>query len=636
MSMRWLRYLLLGAAVAAMPLFATDRLAPLGAPLPMQPSLPPLIVLNYHDVRDDIRTAASKDATAISTDHLIAHFDWLRANGFHMVDLDDVIAAQRGQRPLPPKAVLLTFDDGLESFYTRVYPLLQAYHYPALFALEGSWMDLPEGQRFNYNGADCGHECFVSWDQVREMRASGLVEMASHTYDLHKPVQANPQGNLLPAAVSLLDDNQHGYEDAASYRIRVHADLKRSADEIEQQVGVRPRAIVWPYGSYNLVAENEAAALGMTLSFSLDDDPAQLVPGTTIPRLLISENIGVNGLAALIYQQRMTSPQRIMQVDLDDVYDPDPVQQERNLSALLDRIKRLHPSQVWLQAYADPDGDGAARAVYFPNRHLPMRADLFSRVAWQLRMRCQVDVYAWMPVLAFRFPDGATLPALGAAGHANDGDHYRLAPWDPQVRQWIGDVYEDLAMHTSFAGLLFSDDAYLRDTDNLGPLVNSTPAQRTQFLIDFTRELTARAKQWRSQIKTARNIYARPVLEPASEAWFAQSLSAFNAAYDYTGLMVMPQLDRQAASKAWFRHLAQTVAAQPGAMDRTVFELATVDWRHRHAPMTAAMLGSQIRLLQAQGVRHLGYYPDDFIAGRPALEAIRPFMSAADFPYPEK
>ena len=83
-------------------------------------------------------------------------------------------------------------------------------------------------------------------------------------------------------------------------------------------------------------------------------------------------------------------------------FDPDPARTERNLGLLLDRIQALEISHVFLQAFADPDGDGAADAVYFPNRHLPMRADLFNRAAWQLKTRSNVKVYAWMPILGLQ------------------------------------------------------------------------------------------------------------------------------------------------------------------------------------------------------------------------------------------
>jgi len=601
---------------------------------PVAPTHPTLIVLGYHDVRDDVRTGVDRDPDALSTDHLIAHFDWLKANHYNVVSLEDVVQFMQHGKPLPPDAVLLTFDDGLESFYTRVYPLLRAYEYPAVQALVGSWMDMPDGKRMPYNGADCDRSCFLTWDQVEEMHKSGLVEFASHSWQMHQGMNANPQGNLLPTAAALAYDTaKQRYETVDDYKARIRADLSHSADEIEKHIGVRPRAVAWPYGAYTQVGRDVARDIGMTVTFSLGDKLPTLVPGKTIPRILVSDNVTANRLGWLMRHSSRIDPARAVQVDLDYVYDADPAQQDRNLSKLLDRIKRLHPSEVWLQAYSDPDGDGVADAVYFPNRHLPVRADLFSRVSWQLRTRAGVRVYAWMPVLAFRFPDGTTLPSLGGEPKKG-GDHFRLAPYDPAVRARIGDVYEDLAMHADEAGVLFSDDAYLRDTDNLGPWAKNTPAQNTQALIDFTLELATRMKRWRPQLLTARNIFTRPIVEPKAEAWFAQSLPAFNKAYDMTAIMAMPQLDKQADTLRWYRRLVATVGATPGALEKTLFEFATQDWRTKQ-PIPASQIGARMRAVQAGGARHIGYYPDDFVNDHPALEAIRPYISAADYPYPE-
>ncbi|MET0937248.1 MAG: poly-beta-1,6-N-acetyl-D-glucosamine N-deacetylase PgaB [Luteibacter sp.] len=598
------------------------------------PVRPALIVLAYHDVRDDVGLQADHDPDATSTDHLVAHFDWLKANGYHIVSLQQVVDAGKPGHALPPNAVLLTFDDGLESFYTRVYPLLRAYDYPAVAAIVGSWMDMPDGKHMPYNGGDCERSCFLTWDQVAEMHKGGLVEFASHSWAMHEGIQGNPQGNLLPAAASLrYDASGKSYEDEAGYRARVGADLQHSADEIAAHTGVRPRAVAWPYGAYTRVGREVAADRGMPVSFSLGDRLPTLETGKTIPRLLVSGNVTANRLGWLMRHLDRVDPTRAVQVDLDYVYDPDPAQQDRNLSKLLDRIKRMHPSQVWLQAYSDPDGDGVADAVYFPNRHLPMRADLFSRVSWQLRTRAGVRVYAWMPVLAFRFPDGKDLPTLAGEPRPG-GDHYRLAPYDPKVRAMIGDVYEDLAMHADTAGVLFSDDAYLRDTDNLGPWAKNTPAQNTQALIDFTLELSARMQRWRPQLRTARNMFARPVLQPNAEAWTAQSLPAFIRAYDMTAVMAMPQLDQQADRLGWYRRLAAQVGAIPNGFERTLFEFATTNWR-THRPIADVDLAERMRTMQAGGARHIGYYPDDFFHNHPDLETIRPYISASDYPYPE-
>jgi biofilm PGA synthesis lipoprotein PgaB len=450
---------------------------------------------------------------------------------------------------------------------------------------------------------------------------------------MHEGIDGNPQGNQMPSVVTLRYADRR-YEDIDSYTVRITADLKHSADELFQETGKHPRVIAWPYGAYNQVARQAAEKLGMTVSLSLGDNLPTLDPGKTLPRLLLGGNIGPNRLAWQLRHQARRDPVRAVQVDLDYVYDADPAQEERNLSHLLDRIKRLQPSEVWLQAYADPKGDGTADAVYFPNRHLPMRADLFSRVAWQLRTRAGVRVYAWMPVLAFNFATQPDLPSLGGPAKPG-GDHFRLAPYDAHVRSLIGDMYEDLAMHADEAGVLFSDDAYLRDTDMLGPWAALSPAARTQKLIDFTKELAQRMRVWRPTLRTARNIYTRPITDGAAEAWFAQSLPAFLAAYDTTAIMAMPQLDKQPDSDAWYAALVAKVAATPGGLDGSLFELATRDWNTgKHVP--DADLASRFRQLQAAGVRHLGYYPDDFVTDHPDIEAIRPAISTADYPYPAR
>ncbi|MGM3367015.1 poly-beta-1,6-N-acetyl-D-glucosamine N-deacetylase PgaB, partial [Escherichia coli] len=86
----------------------------------------------------------------------------------------------------------------------------------------------------------------------------------------------------------------------------------------------------------------------------------------------------------------------------------------------IERVKRIAPTHVYLQAFADADGNNTADALYFPNRHMPMRADLFSRVAWQLKSRAGVKVYAWLPVLGFELPDPVQRKAL--AIHNGDAD----------------------------------------------------------------------------------------------------------------------------------------------------------------------------------------------------------------------
>lgn len=80
-------------------------------------------MLAYHDVEDD---AADQRYLSVRTSALNEQIAWLLHNGYHAISVQDILDAHYGLKSLPPKAFLLSFDDGYSSFYTRVWPLLKA------------------------------------------------------------------------------------------------------------------------------------------------------------------------------------------------------------------------------------------------------------------------------------------------------------------------------------------------------------------------------------------------------------------------------------------------------------------------------------------------------------------------------
>ena len=350
--------------------------------------------------------------------------------------------------------------------------------------------------------------------------------------------------------------------------------------------------------------------------------------------------------------------QRVVHVDMDYIYDPDPKQQEANLGKLIDRIKDLAPRVVYLQAFADPKGNGAVDAVYFPNRHMPMRADLFSRVSWQLKTRAKVEVYAWLPMLSYKLP--ANNPAAthlvqsvaGAPQKPGTVKPPRLSPFDPQARQMIRDIYEDLAKNAIIDGILFHDDGVLDDYEDASPaalkayeamglpgdinkirqspeLMQKWSRAKTAALISFSKELIAVAQGYQNgrDMLTARNIFAGPVLDPKAETWTAQNYDDFLEAYDYVALEAMPYMEEAKDPKDWMKKLTAAVAKHKDGLKKTIFELQAVDWRNQDKPIPSTELRDQMRALRAAGALNYGYYPDDFIAGRPDTEVLRDVMS---------
>lgn len=611
------------------------------------------VTVAYHDVHD---SDPDERYLTVRTERLVAHFSWLRENGYKPVSVDQILAARDGGKPLPPKAVLLTFDDGYRSFYDRVYPLLKATGWPAVLAPVGAWLDTPGDQPVDFGGLATPRERFTTWAQIAEMSASGLVEIGAHTDDLHEGILANPQGNTQPAAATRqYDPTKAAYETDEAFTARLEADVAAITAKILKATGKSPRVWVWPYGAANGTALAVVKRHGYQMATTLDEGLGHTGNLFNTPRLLILGDPSVDQFASAVIATQEHRVLRVAHVDLDYLFDPDPEQQARNFDHLVQRVSDLRVNTVFLQAFSDAQGDGTVHTLYFPNRWLPMRADLFNRVAWQLRTRTRVAVYAWMPVLAFdldpALPRVTKADAQGAMV-VDSGQYKRLSPFDATVRSRITDIYEDLARTAWFDGVLFHDDALLSDFEDASPSalaayqqaglpgsiteLRADPAvhQRwTQFktraLTDFTLHLADRVRAIRGpQVKTARNIFAMPMLAPESEAWFAQNLDDFLASYDWTAPMAMPLMEKvpEAEAGAWLDRVVDTITSRPGAVDRTIFELQAVDWRTGQ-PVPSERLAQWMRGLQVRGARSFGYYPDNFITGVPSVEVVRPMLS---------
>jgi biofilm PGA synthesis lipoprotein PgaB len=466
-------------------------LALLLAAAPAADATTEFVTFAYHDVAD---SPGELDADAVTVQNLAATFDWLRNQGYRVISIDDVLAANRGERPLPPRAVLLSFDDGYASHYTRVFPLLQAFNYPAVFAIVGSWVEPPEGTRLGDVAGGPTRSRFLSWDEMREMRRSGLVEIASHTYGLHTEVAGNVEGSRYPAAVAraygrggyrthivpiqrppsprvrfgdvyqllaspysqfvelagrlvgtaidhVYDPRTGRYESDAEYAERVRTDLARNAALIEARVGVRPRVVVWPYGRYNEVAIEAARAAGTPVTLTLDPERSDAREPSRIARYYPAQNPDLKVVAGILEKTPEVELVRGLCLSLDELNAPTAEGREARLGRAVDLVAAFQPSLVLLGAAASGGG------VYFPNDRLPVRADLFGRATWQLRTRAAVAVYAEVPLgaagadavpavyesLAKAVPfDGLSLGAPFLAGELRPGPGAsRVGRWDP-------------------------------------------------------------------------------------------------------------------------------------------------------------------------------------------------------------
>ncbi len=96
--------------------------------------------------------------------------------------------------------------------------------------------------------------------------------------------------------------------------------------------------------------------------------------------------------------------------------------------------------------------------------------------------------------------------------------------------------------------------------------------------------------------------------------------------------MAMPHMEGADDPEAWLDRLVRRVATVRGGLDKTVFELQSVDWRSSRS-VDSNRLASWMRRLERQGAIHFGYYPDDFVRGLPRLDAIRNAFSTERQPW---
>jgi hypothetical protein len=257
----------------------------------------------------------------------------------------------------------------------------------------------------------------ISWAEAREMQASGLVEFAAHSYDLHRVVRANPranpQGNLVPAAITWrYDPRTRRYEDDAQYRARIRNDLLRARAVMRNSLGRAPRVMTWPFGRYTGPAREVAKEVGFSFALTLEPEPAYTSELFAIDRYFPSGRPELGDIVRnLRFEPERPHTLRIACLGLDELAAAGTgSEQDEALGHVIEGLRALGANTVVIDANAAlPSPDAPLGAVFFPTRLRPLQLDLLGRAVWQIRTRGGADVFVHLPLAA----------AAAAVGNAN-------------------------------------------------------------------------------------------------------------------------------------------------------------------------------------------------------------------------
>lgn len=222
-------------------------------------------VLCYHNLSPT--TVGSMNMTPQKFE---SEIKWLKDNGFNIIPLKEVVAYLEGQRPsLPSKPVVVSADDGWKSVYTYMLPIIKKYNIPVTL--------------FIYPQTISAGKNALTWEQLSELKQTGLFDIQSHTYS--HPNFKQMKRRLSPVA----------------YEKFVHNELVNSKKILEDKLGSPITFLAWPFGIYNDYLEQAATNAGYAMAFSIDDHTAnKSYKPMAQPRFMILEGLQMKTFIAKV------------------------------------------------------------------------------------------------------------------------------------------------------------------------------------------------------------------------------------------------------------------------------------------------------------------------------------------------
>ncbi len=179
------------------------------------------------------------DGMTITTPVFASQMQYLHDNGYKVIPLRQLVQWYLGKGPAPgPKSVVIVEDDAHMTVYSDMLPIIRKYRYPVTI--------------FVYPSAISNARYAMTWEQLRELKKTGLFDIQSHTY--WHPNFKREKRKLTPAAYDKLVTEQ----------------LLKSRKKLEHELGGTVDLLAWPFGIYDDHLLQKAREAGYTATFSIE------------------------------------------------------------------------------------------------------------------------------------------------------------------------------------------------------------------------------------------------------------------------------------------------------------------------------------------------------------------------------
>lgn len=168
-------------------------------------------VLMYHHVQpQSLADEKGQTAHSVNNDTFDSHMSYLLSKGYTFITVKELSDALKNKTSLPSKSIAITLDDGYKDAYTYAFPIFKKYNIKANLMISTGLV----------GGAD-----YLSWEEIKEMNASGLIYFTNHTWS-HYPV---------------------GY----GSKEKIDYEIKTANKQLQDYTGQTVDIFTYPYGSFS-------------------------------------------------------------------------------------------------------------------------------------------------------------------------------------------------------------------------------------------------------------------------------------------------------------------------------------------------------------------------------------------------
>jgi peptidoglycan/xylan/chitin deacetylase (PgdA/CDA1 family) len=228
------------------------------------------IIFCYHRLVDKVRYPG----TEITLAAFEAQMKQLKDAGITVISMQDLLAWKRGDKNIPPRCAVITFDDGWKSQYEVAWPILKKFGYPVTMFI------YTEGVR----GGSLGGGEAITWEQLADMRDNG-VDIQAHSAT-HQDLREG-HNIMLVSGGKRTKTKLTG----PPYEEWVQNEVVGSKQLLEQRLGIKVNCFAVPFGSYNEHVKEIARNAGYEAMFTVYGQPITFTSATdSLGRYAIEAN----------------------------------------------------------------------------------------------------------------------------------------------------------------------------------------------------------------------------------------------------------------------------------------------------------------------------------------------------------